>query len=128
MLLRWIGAWRRHHRLTLLPGTRKRSPPAPSPGAPSQPTVSLESDDSRNGYVSDFTRFMEGFMKSHPEAEVEQRQGWSMYWNRKVEFDRLEEAAADAVPTDPYYYFATPPVDAADSAPPSDTAAGPASR
>lgn len=63
---------------------------------------------SKDGYVSEFTDFMNEFLKNHPEEITEQRKGWNIYWNKKVDFEAQEEAEKDSVPVDGYYYFGNP--------------------
>jgi len=124
MLIRWLtGGLRRQD---LAPGATKRSAPAPGVDAAApRKESSSGSRAKRSGYVSEFTHFIDDFVEHHPEALADQRRGWSMYWNRKVDFDRLEQAEQDNVPTDPYYYFAIEPAPAGDeeSPPPGDDAA-----
>jgi hypothetical protein len=115
MLTRWlVGGLRRQ---PLAPGTEKRTAPAPEADAAPRKGASPGSRAKRGGYVSEFTRFIDDFVEHHPEARADQRRGWSMYWNRKVDFAQLEQAEQDTVPTDPYYYFAVPPVPAGDDEP-----------
>lgn len=59
-------------------------------------------------YVSEFTRFMDEFMASHPEQQREQRKGWRIYWDQNVDLHALEEEREDSVPTPAYYYFDLP--------------------
>ncbi len=56
------------------------------------------------GYVSEFEQFMNGYLGDHPAAVAEQRRGWYIWWDHLQDFDALERAAHDAVPTPPYYY------------------------
>lgn len=53
-------------------------------------------------YVSEFTEFMDRFLKEHPEVARDQQLGRSLYWDRKVDFKSLDEAAGDIVPDDNY--------------------------
>ena len=41
----------------------------------------------RGGYVSEFTRFIDAYLRDHPEAQTSQRLGWRIYWERPVNFD-----------------------------------------
>ena len=59
-------------------------------------------------YVSDFSRFMDGFLEAHPEAREDQRRGRALYWDHRIDFAEQEKLAADSVPADGYYYFAPP--------------------
>ena len=53
-------------------------------------------------YVSDFTRFIEQFLKVHPEVVDEQRRNWRSFW--EVQPDRTATACGkqDFVPDDHY--------------------------
>ncbi len=62
----------------------------------------------KQGYVSDFTRFIAGFIDGHPEVVDEQRQGRAIFWDRPVDFRRLREEEEDRVPVDSYYYYGNP--------------------
>ena len=53
-------------------------------------------------YVSEFTAFMNRYLKEHPEAVKEQRRGWRIYWDHKIDEADLERAAKDSVPDDGY--------------------------
>ncbi|MED5612195.1 MULTISPECIES: DUF3460 family protein [unclassified Janthinobacterium] len=58
----------------------------------------------RGGYVSEFTRFIDGYLREHPEAQASQRLGWRIYWERPVNFDAWRRAGNDSVPEPPYHY------------------------
>jgi hypothetical protein len=53
-------------------------------------------------YVSEFTRFMDGYLAGHPEVVRDQKFGWNIYWDHAVDFRALKEAEEDAVPDDAY--------------------------
>jgi hypothetical protein len=59
-------------------------------------------------YVSDYTRFMEQFIDAHPEVLEDQRKGWRIYWEKRVDLAAQENAEKDTVPDDGYgfYYLA----------------------
>ena len=57
------------------------------------------------GYVSDFTQFMDKLLGEHPEVVENQRRGWYIFWERKVDLEELKKASEDNVPTKGYYYF-----------------------
>ncbi|NTV10218.1 MAG: DUF3460 family protein [Zoogloea sp.] len=59
-------------------------------------------------YVSEFAGFMDGYLKVHPEVIRDQRTGWRIYWDKKVDFDELADEREDSVPTESYYYFGNP--------------------
>lgn len=58
-------------------------------------------------YVSEFTTFINRYLDEHPEVVKDQRLGWDIYWNHKVDFKAQEEAAHDSVPDDGYGFFAS---------------------
>lgn len=53
-------------------------------------------------YVSEFTRFMESYLTGHPEVVAEQRTGWRIYWDKRVDLRAQEAAEHDRVPDDGY--------------------------
>lgn len=53
-------------------------------------------------YVSEFTRFIEGYLAEHPDVVKDQKTGWNIYWDHKVDFQAIKEAQEDAVPDDSY--------------------------
>ncbi len=53
-------------------------------------------------YVSEFTKFMDDYLKQHPEVVEDQRQGWDIYWNPQVDLAALKEAEENSVPDDEY--------------------------
>lgn len=57
------------------------------------------------GYVSEFTQFMDKFLEEHPEVIENERRGWRIFWDRKVDLAELKKASEDSVPTKAYYYF-----------------------
>lgn len=56
------------------------------------------------GYVSEFTRFIDGFMKAHPQVEQDQRHGWYIWWDHNVDLDERERQGKDTLPQKPYSY------------------------
>lgn len=73
------------------------------------PNSGLGAHESREaGYVSELTRFMDQFLEEHPEITADQRRGFHIYWDRKVDFAEQEKAREDSVPVDSYYYFGNP--------------------
>ncbi|GEM_PF-5872404 len=42
-------------------------------------------------YVSEFTAFMDKYLKEHPEVAQEQARGWDIYWNPERGPERPEE-------------------------------------
>lgn len=59
-------------------------------------------------YISEFTRFMEDFMKTHPRERQEQRKGWKIFWDKQVDLDAEQKREKSEVPTPAYYYFDSP--------------------
>lgn len=60
-------------------------------------------------YVSEFERFMNDYLKQHPEVVVDQYRGRDIYWDKSVDFEAMKQAAEDSVPIDGgYYYFGKP--------------------
>ena len=57
------------------------------------------------GYVSEFEQFMDKFLGEHPEVVEDQRRGWYIFWNRKVDLEELNKASEDSVATKGYDYF-----------------------
>lgn len=53
-------------------------------------------------YVSEFTQFINGYLDAHPEVVKDQKTGWNIHWDHKVDFQALEEAREDSVPDDGY--------------------------
>lgn len=55
-------------------------------------------------YTSEFTQFIDAFLKQHPEVVQDQRKGWNIFWDKKVDLAELEDARQDSVPAKPYSY------------------------
>lgn len=53
-------------------------------------------------YVSEFSEFMDRYLKDHPEAVRDRNVGFGIFWNRKVDFKAQAEAVTDRVPEDSY--------------------------
>jgi hypothetical protein len=51
-----------------------------------------------SGYVSEFEQYMDHFLEEHPDVVNEQRQGWNIHWDHKVDLEELEKANEDSVP------------------------------
>ncbi|MCC7704547.1 DUF3460 family protein [Janthinobacterium sp. GW460P] len=58
----------------------------------------------RSGYVSEFTRFIDDYLQTHPQARENQRRGWRIWWERPAKLRELELIQADSVPEPPYHY------------------------
>lgn len=57
-----------------------------------------------SGYVSEFGRFIDGYLASHPKVQHDQLRGWYIWWDHKVDFDELARERQDEVPVHSYYY------------------------
>lgn len=51
-----------------------------------------------SGYISEFTLFMQDFIKEHPDVVADQRLAWHIHWDHQVDFDALERAEHDSLP------------------------------
>lgn len=38
-----------------------------------------------SGYVSDFEQYLGNYLHEHPEVEADQRRGWFLWWDRRVD-------------------------------------------
>lgn len=74
----------------------------------SEPQVRRPAAPANAGYVSDFARFMDGYLDTHPEAVEEQHTGWDIYWDKKVDFTAMDEEREDSVSAERFYYFGSP--------------------
>lgn len=59
----------------------------------------------KSDYVSEFTLFMNQYLAKHPEVVEDQKRGWDIYWNRKVDLAAFEKAKEDYVPNDGYGFY-----------------------
>jgi hypothetical protein len=59
----------------------------------------------KEGYVSEFTQFIDHFLEEHPEAVQSQKDGWHIYWDKDVDFDELRKSSKETVPIKGYDYF-----------------------
>jgi len=55
-------------------------------------------------YQSDVTRFLQEYKKNHPDVEQRQREGRSIFWDRKQDPELLEAFRAARVAQRPYVY------------------------
>jgi hypothetical protein len=53
-------------------------------------------------YVSEFTGFMNRYLKKHPEVVEEQRRDWNFFWNTKVDPTPPEITKESLEPDDSY--------------------------
>ena len=56
------------------------------------------------GYVSEFDQFINDFMAHHPEVEEDQKRGWYIWWDHRVDLKDLEKQQEDAIPVKSYQY------------------------
>ncbi|HEU4777093.1 MAG TPA: DUF3460 family protein [Telluria sp.] len=56
------------------------------------------------GYVSEADQFLADLLHTHPAMVEDQRRGWYLLWDKRVDLDALEKARADTVPVKPYHY------------------------
>lgn len=59
----------------------------------------------KQGYVSDFTLFINHYLANHPEVVAEQKRGWDRYWNPDADQVVLAQNSADTAPNDGYGFF-----------------------
>jgi hypothetical protein len=55
-------------------------------------------------YVSEYEQFLNRYKDEHPGVEAEQRRGWKIWWDHRLDLDAVDRQRKDAVPTNPYYY------------------------
>jgi hypothetical protein len=56
------------------------------------------------GYVSEFDQFIDAFMHQHPEVEEDQKRGWYIWWDHRLDRDELLHQQENEVPVKPYQY------------------------
>lgn len=56
-------------------------------------------------YVSEFTGFIDQFLKEHPEVVKDQWVGREIYWDKQVDFADQAKATKDSVPEDGYGFY-----------------------
>jgi len=59
----------------------------------------------KTGYVSEFTQFMNQYLAKHPEVVEDQKRGWGIFWDRKVDRAAIKKAEEDSVPDDSYGFY-----------------------
>ncbi|RXZ42015.1 DUF3460 family protein [Crenobacter cavernae] len=57
------------------------------------------------GYVSEFTEFMDHYLEEHPEVVEDQRRGWYLFWDHKANQASIKEEKEDSVPVKGYDYL-----------------------
>ncbi|HEX7987929.1 MAG TPA: DUF3460 family protein [Duganella sp.] len=61
----------------------------------------------RKEYVSEFGRFLDGYLREHPEVRRDQELGWRIWWERPVDpraIDRERQAELKPAAYHSYYY------------------------
>ena len=53
-------------------------------------------------YVSDFERFMQDYLHQHPQVVEDQRDGWAIWWDHRVDLDEMDRQRESEVPFKPY--------------------------
>jgi hypothetical protein len=56
------------------------------------------------GYVSEFGEFLNSYMEQHPEVEEDQKRGWKIWWDHRIDLDEMDRQRQDTVPLKPYIY------------------------
>jgi uncharacterized protein DUF3460 len=59
-------------------------------------------------YVSEITRLLNE-VASDPAVERSQREGWHIFWDKKIDFDEMDRLTAAELPPKGYVYDASPP-------------------
>jgi hypothetical protein len=54
------------------------------------------------GYVSEFEQFLNSYLHRHPEVERDQRRGWDIWWDHRIDLDELDRQRQDTVPVKTY--------------------------
>lgn len=57
-----------------------------------------------SGYVSDFDQFMHDYLDRHPDVVEDQREGWYIWWDHRVDLDELERQRKADLPVKAYQY------------------------
>jgi hypothetical protein len=55
-------------------------------------------------YVSEFTKFMDGFLEQHPEVDTERRELRLKLWDTALDLDDQRRWRESRVPQKPYVY------------------------
>lgn len=58
----------------------------------------------KGAYVSDFARYMDDFLKKHPDVVEDQERGWYIWWDHRLDLDALAREKEGEVPAKPYPY------------------------
>lgn len=62
----------------------------------------MRTDRDDRMYVSDFERFMQDYLEHHPEVVADQRDGWFIWWDHRIDLDEMDRQRASEVPFRPY--------------------------
>ena len=55
-------------------------------------------------YVSEFERFMDGFLQDHPDVERDKIMGWRIWWERHVKPGEIDGELRENMSRPGYYY------------------------
>ncbi|MFD2367741.1 DUF3460 family protein [Pseudoduganella sp. GCM10020061] len=58
----------------------------------------------KGAYVSEFERYMDAFLKKHPDVIEDQERGWYIWWDHRLDLDQAEKERESEVPAKPYPY------------------------
>lgn len=58
----------------------------------------------KGAYVSEFERYMDAFLKRHPDVVVDQERGWYIWWDHRLDLDAEEKERESELPQKPYPY------------------------
>ena len=56
------------------------------------------------GYVSDYEQFLNGYLAQHPEVQEDRQQGWSIWWDQRLDMAEMDKQRESEVPVKPYRY------------------------
>lgn len=58
-------------------------------------------------YVSEFTHFIDDFLRDHPETVGDQKTGYRIYWDKQIDLTAEAKARTDTVPDDGYGFYSS---------------------
>lgn len=56
------------------------------------------------GYTSEFERYMNGFLEKHPDVVEDQKRGWYIWWDHRLDLDEQDKLKQSEVKPKPYSY------------------------
>lgn len=59
----------------------------------------------KDDFVSEYTLFMNRYLAKHPEVVEDQKRGFNIWWDKKVDSAAIKEANEDYVPDDSYGFY-----------------------